>query len=327
MKYREWLQEWLSSYVKHRVKPKTYAVYQDVAQNRLTERFGHFELEEITPADVQRYVSELLQTGNRVTGGGLSSSSANIVIAVLRSSLKTAYEIGISRVYTMDRIKRPRPREKRVECFTVSEQRAIEEAVRVDKRSKMLGIVICLYTGMRIGELLALNWEDVDLNRKEIHITKTRCDLDRKKNRYGTVNAPKTDTSLRVIPIPDKLVGLLRTEYTERAANSLISHNGASVSVRSYQRSFELLLRRLSIPHRGFHALRHTFATRALECGMDVRTLADILGHKNPTVTLNRYAHSMNEHKRDMMNQVANVGLRSSNHILGENLQCNYTIS
>ena len=76
------------------------------------------------------------------------------------------------------------------------------------------------------------------------------------------------------------------------------------MTVRGYQKTFALMLRRLGREHRGFHSLRHTFATRALECGMDVKTLADILGHKNPNITLNRYAHSMMEHKVAMMNRV-----------------------
>ena len=77
--------------------------------------------------------------------------------------------------------------------------------------------------------------------------------------------------------------------------------------MRSYQRSFELFLRRIGLPHRGIHALRHTFATRALECGMDARTLANLLGHKNPAMTLTRYAHSLLEHKREMMDRVGRI--------------------
>ena len=84
----------------------------------------------------------------------------------------------------------------------------------------------------------------------------------------------------------------------------MVSHNGQPLSVRSYQRSFELLQKRLGIERKGFHSLRHTFATRALECGMDVKTLSEILGHKNATVTLSRYAHSLMEHKKDMMNKL-----------------------
>ena len=87
----------------------------------------------------------------------------------------------------------------------------------------------------------------------------------------------------------------------------VIEENGKMVTIRSYQRSFALLLKKLNIEHRGFHSLRHTFATRALESGMDVKTLSEILGHKNATITLNRYAHSLMEHKQEMMNRLGKM--------------------
>ena len=87
----------------------------------------------------------------------------------------------------------------------------------------------------------------------------------------------------------------------------VVSNGDSFVSVRSYQETFNLLLKRLKIKHRGFHSLRHTFATRALECGMDVKSLSEILGHKSTTVTLNRYVHSMFDHKKDMMNRLGKL--------------------
>ena len=87
----------------------------------------------------------------------------------------------------------------------------------------------------------------------------------------------------------------------------VISDSEKTLAIRSYQRSFERLLKKLGISHRGFHSLRHTFATRALEVGVDVKTLSEILGHKNANITLQRYAHSMLEHKRDMMNQIGKM--------------------
>ena len=87
----------------------------------------------------------------------------------------------------------------------------------------------------------------------------------------------------------------------------IVADGDKPVFVRSYQRTFELLLKKLHIPHKGFHSLRHTFATRAIECGVDVKTLAELLGHKNATITLNRYAHSLLEHKVDMMNRLGKI--------------------
>ena len=179
----------------------------------------------------------------------------------------------------------------------------IEQALLTDKRSKMLGILICLYTGLRVGELLALEWTDINFSKNELFVNKT-CH-DRGKSRVTT--PPKTTSSIRIIPIPKQLIPLLKQLKKQSKSQFVISENGKYISVRSYQRSFELLLKRLGIAHQGFHSLRHTFATRALECGMDVKTLSEILGHKNATVTLNRYAHSLMDHKREMMNRLGKL--------------------
>ena len=110
-----------------------------------------------------------------------------------------------------------------------------------------------------------------------------------------------------MIPLPKQLLPILKALKKRSVSPSVVSAKGKPVSVRSYQRSFELLLKKSDIPHKGFHSLRHTFATRAIECGMDVKTLSEILGHKNPTVTLNRYAHSLMEHKQAMMNRLGKL--------------------
>ena len=170
-------------------------------------------------------------------------------------------------------------------------------------RDKLFGIILCLYAGLRIGELLALTWADMDLRKGLISVTKS-CH-DSKDGRV--VEEPKTLSSRRIIPLPKQLLPLLKGLKKRSTSPFVISSNGKPVFVRSYQRTFELLLIKLRIPHKGFHSLRHTFATRALECGMDVKTLSEILGHKNPTVTLNRYAHSLMEHKADMMNRLGKL--------------------
>ena len=110
-----------------------------------------------------------------------------------------------------------------------------------------------------------------------------------------------------MIPLPKQLLPLLKEHKKKSNSQYIVSSNGHGITVRSYQRSFELLQKRLGIERKGFHSLRHTFATRALECGMDVKTLSEILGHKNATVTLNRYAHSMMEHKKEMMNKLGKI--------------------
>ena len=167
----------------------------------------------------------------------------------------------------------------------------------------MFGIVLCLYTGLRIGELIALQWKDIDLQKGVLTVSRSCHD----KNGSIVFDEPKTVTSCRVIPLPKQLLPKLKNIKKNSNSDFVVSMGGNAVSVRSYQRSFELLLKKLNITHRGFHSLRHTFATRALECGMDVKTLSEILGHKNPTVTLNRYVHSLLEHKAAMMNRLGKL--------------------
>lgn len=113
---------------------------------------------------------------------------------------------------------------------------------------------------------------------------------------------------MRKIPMPKQLLSKLK-ELKKKAKCEYVIQGKTKygAQVRSYQRSFENLLNLINIPHKGIHSLRHTFATRALEVGMDVKTLSEILGHKSPTITLKRYAHSMTEHKAEMMNRVGKI--------------------
>lgn len=308
MLYKDWLSEWLIHYVQPSVKQKTFQRYSEMIRNHIIPSIGGHEMSEINPLIVQRFVTELLQSGNIKTGQGLSANSVNAIITVIQSSYEVAHNLGLIEKYEMNKIKRPKAQEKQIECFSPVEQKKIEAAIMSDKRDKMFGVLLCLYTGLRIGELLALEWSDIDLGKAELIVSKTCHDgKDSARNYERPVNAPKSLSSSRIIPIPKQIIPLLRDRKKKSHSPFVVASGQDIISVRSYQRSFELLLKKLEIPHRGFHALRHTFATRALECGMDVKTLSEILGHKNPTVTLNRYAHSLMDHKKAMMNRLGNM--------------------
>ncbi len=305
MKYNEWLNEWLLNYVRPYAKDKTYLRYKEIVEKRLSISVGEYELNRITPIVLQRYVTELLQSGNKKTFDGLSPSTVNTIITVIQSSLKTAYNLGYVKNEIGVKIKRPKNIEKQILCFSLTEQKKIERELLKSANPKMYGILICLYTGLRIGELLALEWSDVDFNKGELLVNKTCFDGKDKNGVFRRItNAPKTETSLRVIPIPAALLSIFKQMKRDAKGKFVISEGEKPIAVRSYQRSFERLQKKLKIQHKGFHALRHTFATRALEIGIDVKTLSEILGHKNANITLKRYAHSMPEHKKAMMNKI-----------------------
>lgn len=308
MKYGIWLDEWFCNYIRPSSKRRTCERYSEIIEKRLKVKLGEYELDELTPLVLQRYITELIESGNMKTGKGLAANSVNGIITVIQNSLKLAYALGTIKEYAADKIRRPKTKEKEVTCFTLSEQKKIERAALSGKKTKWLGIVVCLYTGLRIGELLALEWKDVDFQKGMLTVSKSRHEGKDENGRYAQiVESPKTVSSRRCIPLPKQILCELRMLKRKSRSVYVISNGESSIPVRSYQRSFERLLKKLDIPHKGFHALRHTFATRALECGMDVKMLSELLGHKDPAVTLRRYVHSLMEQKKEMMNKVGNT--------------------
>ncbi len=300
MKYMDWLMHWLNIYIKPTVKQRTLDQYEDIVRRQILPQLGDLELETLLPDILQKFTAKCCEryAVNTVSG----------IISVLKSSLKVARRTGVlNREYT-DSIRMPKAREKEVSCFSLTEQKRIERAVFKSGKDRLFGIVLCLYTGLRIGELMSLQWADIDLRRCVLSVNKTCRDCWQNGVYVRLIDTPKTASSKRRIPIPKQLLPHLKAIKSRSQSTFVVSGNkGKDVPLRSYQKTFERLLKHEDIPHKGFHALRHTFATRALECGMDVKTLSEILGHKNATVTLNRYAHSLMDYKRDMMNKLGKL--------------------
>lgn len=301
MKYKNWLNEWLALYVKPTTKIRTYKKYQRQIELHILPALGEFELNDLTATVLQRFTVDLSEKG-------LSANTVNGIISVLKSSLRRVVLLDVTEREFTAAIVRPKQREKQVDCFSKEEQRKIEKYILEKKKGNMFGVVLCLYTGLRIGELLALTWDDVDLQKGIMTVSKSCHDSWENGKYVKIIDTPKTDCSVRTIPIPKQLLARVKEHKKSSSGNYVVigkSIHGAQV--RSYQKTFEMLLNRLHIAHKGFHSLRHTFATRALECGMDIKTLSEILGHKNPTITLKRYAHSMLEHKTEMMNRLGKL--------------------
>jgi integrase len=305
MKYKDWLEEWLDDYVLPVAKRRTYLSYAAMARQHLAAELGKYELPDLTLGVLQRYVNSLLKNGNLKTGKGLAANTVNLIVNVIQNSLRVAYEAGLVENDVATNLKRPKLQEKAVSCFTEAEQTRLEKYLLAKQKPRMFGVILCLYTGLRIGELLALEWKDIDCKRGLITINKACYHCKENGVFMRVLDTPKTETSARVVPLPRQLIPYVKQlKQTSNSLYVVAGREGNPVSVRSYQRSFEQLLKRLKLPKRGFHSLRHTFATRALECGMDVKTLSEILGHKNANITLSRYVHSLMNHKCEMMNKV-----------------------
>ena len=303
------LTEWLETYQKEHIKARTYSRYQGLISRHIVPTLGERSISEIGRREIQEFLTQQKKNGNMRNGEKLSATSTNMMLSILNLAFEYACDMEYIEENPCVRVHRTKAETKRVEAFTVEEQRAIEREIDRSDDRRLHGILLCLYTGLRIGELLGLTWNDIDLERGVIKITKT---VYREKDENGNwqlcVDTPKTKASDRVIPLPEYITNMLRQDY-ETAPTPYVVENkkGERMSIRSYQYIFEKLTERAGVRKLNFHALRHTFATRAIECGMDIKTVADIMGHQNASITLNRYAHCMLDHKIEMMQKLPRI--------------------
>ena len=301
MLYKQWLNEWLELYVNVSTKERTYIKYRQQARKYILPALGDYDVSELTAVELQKFSVSLAERG-------LSGNTVNGIVSILKSSLKKAVALGIADRQFADSIVRQRQRAGKVTCFCMPEQKKIEKYVLEHNAPNLFGIVLSLYTGLRIGELLALRWEDIDLKKGTAAVTKSCHDSWQNGHYIKVFDTTKTQSSERIIPLPKQIVDYMRRiKKQTKSQFVVIGRTAYGAQIRSYQRTFGNLLHKLHIPHKGFHALRHTFATRALEVGMDVKTLSEVLGHKNPMITLQRYAHSLMDHKTAMMNRVGRL--------------------
>lgn len=305
MKYKEWLWVWLNDYQKNYLKPRTFRNYEGVARNHILPKLGEYELNELSLSVLQSFVVDRETNGRGIHKTGLASGTMKIIVNVLQKSLDMAVEIGEVEYHNANRIKMQKSSSsKEVECFSMAEQKIIENAILNKFPNKKIGILISLYTGLRVGEIVALRWEDVDFQNFTITVNHTAREIYIDGKRETVLDEPKTISSKRVIPIPKRLIPYMLITKSAYNCEYVVMCKNRSTTIRAYQKLYKRMLERENIKYRSFHTLRHTFATRALECGMDVKTLSEIMGHKTPTITLNRYSHSLTEHKIAMMNRL-----------------------
>lgn len=166
--------------------------------------------------------------------------------------------------------------------------------------------MLTLFTGMRIGETCALKWADIDFDGKVLHVTKTVQRI----ATYGTesrsavkITAPKSESSVRDIPLPDFLMDMLR-EYRGKDTEYILSGTEKVVEPRCFSNRYKALLKKADVPSRKFHSLRHTFAVNALHQSFDIKTLSELLDHSNANITMSVYLHSSMERKSTCMDRL-----------------------
>ncbi len=279
MTLKNYLENWLKT--QRGLKERTLSRYAQIIRINISPVLGEKPLDAVTHEDLKRFSDELLKTH--------SDNTVLQIVGVLKRALNCAVpDIIPANPATGLSLKH---RQRKVEPFTEREQQRLERYILKCKNPYYYGILIALYTGVRIGELVALTWQDVDLSSRTITVLKTASPIG------GALTCPKTEAGKRTVPYPKQLQPLMLKLRSLGGEYVVSTRKGKFMTIGGYQKAFSRLLARLDIKHRGFHSLRHTYATRALEAGADVRTLSEMLGHSSPTVTIARYCHSTDKQK------------------------------
>lgn len=276
------------------VKKSTYAAYSLIVDTHLLPVFGN--LTQVTEKEVQEFVLIKLQAG-------LSQKTIKDILIVLRMILKYGAKQQYCTYLPFD-VKFPTEREcQKLSVLSIANQRKIINYVIENFTFRNLGLFICLSTGIRIGEVCALTWEDIDTDNGIIHIRKTLQRIyvneNGKKRTELLIDTPKTATSMREIPMIKELYGILKPlKKIVRNDYFVLTNDITPTEPRTYRNYYKKLLKKLGIPPVKFHGLRHSFATRCIESKCDYKTVSVILGHSNISTTLNLYVHPNLDQKK-----------------------------
>ncbi|MDE6088865.1 MAG: site-specific integrase [Oscillospiraceae bacterium] len=300
--YRAWLSIWLPTKGEY-IRESTLANYQQAVSKHILPALGDLSLAELTEQKVQETVLFWLKEGRCDGQGGLSERTVRGMVTFIKLSLKSAAKAGYISRKDFDILFPTQNPTEQVQTFSKQEQAILTQYIYLHLTPKNLGILLCMHTGLRIGELCALQWKDIHLESRTITVSKTLQriflqDTSGKPSTKITITPPKTRHSVRVIPISSLLYPVLKHVQPKNPEIYLLTGKTSWTEPRTYRDYYNRLLKKLEIPHVNFHGLRHTFATRLIENGADYKTVSELLGHASVTITMNLYVHSQMEQKR-----------------------------
>lgn len=293
---------------RNQLKESSYVKYRIVINNHLLPVFGDCQISDITRDDVSQFCNLLLSEENDTTA--LSPKTASSIMCVLKNIFDYAAQVKQYATVDLRGISIRQP-QRQLRVLSLSEQQKLSEHLRNNLNLHNLGILICLYTGLRLGEICALRWEDVNFEEKAIYVHQTmqrlQCTESGESKTQILISNPKSNSSVRRIPIPDELFNLIAQYRFPENAYFLTGTSKQYVEPRNMQNKFKRAVKDCGIENVNFHTLRHTFATRCVELGFDIKSLSEILGHSSVNITLNRYVHPSMELKQQNMNKLSGL--------------------
>lgn len=300
------MDEWLET-KKETIKKSTFCKYEQLVRLHIRPYFAKITCAKINQKFIDEYYAAISKKS--VEGHPLATGTLRCLCMIVNSTLRLAQEQGylknqyllipkLSRDYHL------------VHVFSKENQALLEEYLFAHPCQYSCGILLALYTGIRIGELCALTFEDLDLINGYVRIVRTvqrtavvTSKEEKKKKTELVITSPKSRSAYRMIPLPDFLIEYLDQNLIfSESRRFIFSRTGAApVDPRTIQYFYKQILQEIQIPYLNFHCLRHTFATRCITLGWDVRTLSEILGHSDIKITMEYYFHSSMEYKKLQM--------------------------
>ena len=289
-------EEWLK-YKKNTVKKSTYYNYSYSVAKYLYPSFAGKNITKIK--NYNNFIEELSDT--------LSPKTVRDIVTKLKEIINF-YEEEHNTKLNIKKMSLPKMNKKEIQILSNKEKQKLEKYCIEQNSLKSLGILICLNTGLRVGEVCALRWENVDFETRRIHVEKTieRIYSKEENKTIVIIDTPKSITSVRTIPINSKLYNILKQIRGKSKKTDFVLTGSSEhyVEPRNYQYHFKEILKRNKVKKYKFHTLRHIFATNCIEAGMDIKSLSEILGHADVSITLNIYVHSSDKAKRKYLEKI-----------------------
>lgn len=311
--FRRLAENWLAA-TRCRVRESTYIKYRNLLNSYILPELGDKEWNEFSQEQLEIFCRKM-----RAEGGcrrrGLSSKTVSDILSVIRGIARYASGRGLGLPCEMSPVA-VKKEAKEMRVLTEREQETLCRFLCANLNDCSIGILICMFTGLRLGEICALRWEDVSLAEQTIYVHQTmqRIQNERKEGDVPDeqktkiiITAPKSHDSIRRIPVPKELAEILAAYRGGKKGYVLTGQAGRYVEPRTMERHFARILAEAGIERVHFHTLRHTFATRCVERNFDMKSLSEILGHANVNITLNRYVHPSMELKRKNMQKLSDL--------------------
>ena len=299
---------WLENQ-KAQVKESTYNKYRNILHTYVLPRIGALCIHELSLTCISEMCNTLLKCGGQ-HGTGLSAKTVSDTISVIRSVMQYAANTGHSCSFDMRAIQvHQQTRELRI--LSLNDRKKLYSYLYENSTIHNAGILICLLTGLRIGEVCALQWEDISFSDHTLYVHQTaqrvqNNSIQGKKTRVA-ITSPKSVSGKRIIPMPQNLETVLMNMNSTKSGFVLSKDGIHLMEPRVLQYHFKKVLKKLGIEEVNFHILRHTFATSCIELGFDVKSLSEILGHSSVSITMNKYVHPSMALKHEKMQRISSL--------------------